>query len=188
MMQESLILETRRAESKVNIGKSKGNEESKAEESSSSSSAGSPPSEKLRSLSASPFIDGVASSDSFARDSHHFFETADLHPAPSTLITDDQGGDYPPATGFGDAKYICLLESSKLWAIAGPIAFNILCNYGVNSLTNIFVGHIGDIELSAVAISLSVIANFSFGFLGVLILHSLNLSLHSLQVLDRNSV
>ncbi|KAJ6390808.1 hypothetical protein OIU77_024926 [Salix suchowensis] len=165
MMQESLILETRRAESKVNIGKSKGNEESKAEESSSSSSAGSPPSEKLRSLSASPFIDGVASSDSFARDSHHFFETADLHPAPSTLITDDQGGDYPPATGFGDAKYICLLESSKLWAIAGPIAFNILCNYGVNSLTNIFVGHIGDIELSAVAISLSVIANFSFGFL-----------------------
>ncbi|KAF3441524.1 hypothetical protein FNV43_RR15438 [Rhamnella rubrinervis] len=46
-----------------------------------------------------------------------------------------------------------------------PIAFNILCNYGINSFTNIFVGHIGDLELSAVAISLSVIANFSFGFL-----------------------
>ncbi|CAI0470299.1 unnamed protein product [Linum tenue] len=57
------------------------------------------------------------------------------------------------------------MESSKLWGIAGPIAFNILCNYGVNSFTNIFVGHIGDVELSAVAISLSVIANFSFGFL-----------------------
>jgi MATE family multidrug resistance protein len=161
----SLILETRKAESIVKIGNTKGNEESKAEESSSSSSAGSPPSEQLRSVSASPFIDGVSRSDSFVRDNHHFLETADLHPAPSTLITNDQGGDYPPAIGFGDAKYICLLESSKLWAIAGPIAFNILCNYGVNSFTNIFVGHIGDIELSAVAISLSVIANFSFGFL-----------------------
>nr|TKS06203.1 hypothetical protein D5086_0000125190 [Populus alba] len=142
-----------------------GGGEDRAEESSSSSSAGSPPSEKLRSLSASPFIDGVSRSDSFVRDNHHFLETADLHPAPSTLITNDQGGDYPPAIGFGDVKYICLLESSKLWAIAGPIAFNIICNYGVNSFTNIFVGHIGDIELSAVAISLSVIANFSFGFL-----------------------
>ncbi|XP_062090365.1 protein DETOXIFICATION 34 [Humulus lupulus] len=60
---------------------------------------------------------------------------------------------------------ICIVESSKLWAIAGPIVFNIWCNYGINSFTNIFVGHLGDVELSAVAISLSVIANFSFGFL-----------------------
>ncbi|XVF33300.1 hypothetical protein REPUB_Repub17cG0156700 [Reevesia pubescens] len=38
-------------------------------------------------------------------------------------------------------------------------------NYGINSFTNIFVGHIGDIELSAVAIASSVVSNFSFGFL-----------------------
>ncbi|OMP00374.1 S-locus glycoprotein [Corchorus olitorius] len=90
-------------------------------------------------------------------------ESAELHPAPSSLIS--EGGDYPPIQCFEDAKNICFIESSKLWAIAAPIAFNIWCNYGINSFTNIFVGHIGDIELSAVAIALSVVANFSFGFL-----------------------
>lgn len=90
-------------------------------------------------------------------------ESAELHSAPSSLITGD--GDYPPPSNFQAAKYIFFVESTKLWIIGGPIAFNILCNYGVNSVTNIFAGHIGDIELSSVAISLSVIANFSFGFL-----------------------
>ncbi|GMH17262.1 hypothetical protein Nepgr_019103 [Nepenthes gracilis] len=93
-------------------------------------------------------------------------ESAELHPAPSlVLVPEDEDGDYPAVRTFDDAKSIFWLESSRLWAIAGPIAFNILCNYGINSFTNIFVGHIGDVELSAVAISLSVIANFSFGFL-----------------------
>lgn len=91
-------------------------------------------------------------------------ETVDLHPAPTTFIGSSDG-DYPAVKSFGDAKTICLEETQKLWVIAGPIAFNILCNYGINSFTNIFVGHIGDLELSAVAISLSVIQNFSFGFL-----------------------
>lgn len=91
-------------------------------------------------------------------------ETADLHHAPTTILGPSEG-DYAPVETFEDAKYVCRVESTKLWVIAGPIAFNILCNYGVNSFTNIFVGHIGNVELSAVAISLSVIANFSFGFL-----------------------
>lgn len=73
--------------------------------------------------------------------------------------------DYAPARGFKEVRTVFWGESLKLWKIAGPIAFNILCNYGVNSFTNIFVGHIGDIELSAVAISLSVIGTFSFGFM-----------------------
>ncbi|CAN8308950.1 unnamed protein product [Cochlearia groenlandica] len=77
----------------------------------------------------------------------------------------DQDTDFAPIQTFQDAKHVCLVESSKLWEIAAPIAFNILCNYGVNSFTSIFVGHIGDLELSAVAISLSVVSNFSFGFL-----------------------
>lgn len=97
-------------------------------------------------------------------------ESTELQYAPTTLVgpTERDGseeGDYPPINNFHDAKSVCFVESSKLWAIAGPIAFNIWCNYGINSFTNIFVGHLGDVELSAVAISLSVIANFSFGFL-----------------------
>lgn len=112
----------------------------------------------------SPSNDGMTYSDSVRTGGISTFETADLHPAPSKLLT-SEGGDYPSPQNFEDVKYICLLESSKIWAIAGPIAFNILCNYGVNSFTNIFVGHIGDVELSAVAIALSVVANFSFGFM-----------------------
>lgn len=91
-------------------------------------------------------------------------ETAELHHAPTTRIEFHEE-DYPPVHNFQDAKYLCFIESNKLWSIAGPIAFNILCNYGINSFTNIFAGHIGDVELSSVAISLSVIANFSFGFM-----------------------
>ncbi|GFY90262.1 MATE efflux family protein [Actinidia rufa] len=89
----------------------------------------------------------------------------ELHHAPSEVLVAGEGGDYPPMHSFGDVKNIFYIETVKLWAIAAPIAFNILCNYGVNSFTNIFVGHIGNVELSAVAISLSVLANFSFGFL-----------------------
>ncbi|KAL5211620.1 hypothetical protein ABZP36_022467 [Zizania latifolia] len=56
-------------------------------------------------------------------------------------------------------------ESRRLWAIGAPIAFNIICLYGTNSATQIFAGHVGNRELSAVAIGLSVVSNFSFGFL-----------------------
>ncbi|KAH6789237.1 MATE efflux family protein [Perilla frutescens var. frutescens] len=88
-----------------------------------------------------------------------------LHDAPSAFLPHGDGGDSPPVETFEDAKALFLVESVKLWSIAAPIAFNILCNYGINSFTSIFVGHIGNLELSGVAISLSVIANLSFGFL-----------------------
>ncbi|KAG8060801.1 hypothetical protein GUJ93_ZPchr0002g25114 [Zizania palustris] len=76
--------------------------------------------------------------------------------------------------GEDDAPVVCSArgawevfteESRRLWAIGAPIAFNIICLYGTNSTTQIFAGHIGNRELSAVAIGLSVVSNFSFGFL-----------------------
>ncbi|KAL5863461.1 hypothetical protein ACOSQ3_000975 [Xanthoceras sorbifolium] len=113
----------------------------------------SPPSRHANKGPSTFLIDGVS-----------VLEIAELHHAPTTLIESNEG-DYPLARNLKDARYIFFVESTKLWAIAGPIAFNILCNYGINSFTNIFAGHIGDIELSATAISLSVVANFSYGFL-----------------------
>ncbi|KAI6696347.1 hypothetical protein NL676_016466 [Syzygium grande] len=74
-------------------------------------------------------------------------------------------GDYAPVSSFREARAVFWIETVRMWKIAAPIAFNILCQYGTNSFTNIFVGHIGDVELSAVAISLSVIGTFSFGFM-----------------------
>ncbi|XP_044494754.1 protein DETOXIFICATION 34-like [Mangifera indica] len=112
----------------------------------------------------SPIMRHVKGSKALAIDGIEILDTADLHHAPSTLLA-PHDADYPPVNNFQDAKYIFFLESNKIWAIAVPIAFNILCNYGINSFTNIFVGHIGDLELSAVSIALSVVSNFSFGFL-----------------------
>ncbi|XP_020112900.1 protein DETOXIFICATION 35-like [Ananas comosus] len=75
------------------------------------------------------------------------------------------GGDAPAVRSAGDACKVFAEESKRLWAIAAPIAFNIICLYGTNSTTQIFVGHLGNLQLSAVAIGLSVVSNFSFGFL-----------------------
>ncbi|EEF49069.1 protein DETOXIFICATION 35 [Ricinus communis] len=82
---------------------------------------------------------------------------------PSLSAGDDE--DYTPVKSFKDIKSVFWTETVKIWKIATPIVFNIMCQYGINSVTNIFVGHIGDFELSAVAISLSVIGTFSFGFM-----------------------
>ena len=74
-------------------------------------------------------------------------------------------GDAPPVRSARAAWAVFAEESRRLWAIGAPIAFNIICLYGTNSTTQIFAGHIGNRELSAVAIGLSAVSNFSFGFL-----------------------
>ncbi|KAK2983552.1 hypothetical protein RJ640_023086 [Escallonia rubra] len=74
-------------------------------------------------------------------------------------------GDYRRLKTFREWRTVFWMETVKLWRIGGPIAFTILCRYGTYSVTNMFVGHIGNIELSAVTIALSVIGTFSFGFM-----------------------
>ncbi|OMO71815.1 Multi antimicrobial extrusion protein [Corchorus olitorius] len=83
--------------------------------------------------------------------------------SPTTLL--DSNGDYAPPRSFRDVKSMFWIETVKTWKIAGPIGFQLICQYGVNSVTNIFVGHIGNVELSAVTIALNVFGTFSFGFL-----------------------
>lgn len=75
--------------------------------------------------------------------------------------------DYLPAgfQTFKDFKTVFWKETVKLWRIAGPIALSLVCQNGTNILTSIFVGHLGNLELSAVSVSLSVIITFCFGFL-----------------------
>ncbi|KAF8779506.1 hypothetical protein HU200_002557 [Digitaria exilis] len=73
--------------------------------------------------------------------------------------------DAPAVRSARGAWLVFAAESRRLWAIGAPIAFNVVCLYGTNSTTQIFAGHVGNRELSAVAIGLSVVSNFSFGFL-----------------------
>ncbi|KAF4356271.1 hypothetical protein F8388_000718 [Cannabis sativa] len=48
--------------------------------------------------------------------------------------------DYLPARGFKELKTVFWLESLKLWRIAGPAVVTIMCQYGTNSATSIFLG------------------------------------------------
>ncbi|XP_045797683.1 protein DETOXIFICATION 34-like [Trifolium pratense] len=91
-------------------------------------------------------------------------DTTELHHAPEGLV-ETNVGDYTKVNNFEDVKHVAIVESIKLWSIASPICFGILCNYAINTFTNIFVGHLGNLELTSVSISLSVISNFSFGFM-----------------------
>lgn len=76
-----------------------------------------------------------------------------------------EDGDYAPVKTFRELKDMVWSETVKTWAISGPVIFQIVCQYGTNSVTNIFVGQLGEIELSGVSIAISVIATFAFGFM-----------------------
>ncbi|GLJ41650.1 hypothetical protein SUGI_0862010 [Cryptomeria japonica] len=56
-------------------------------------------------------------------------------------------------------------ESKTLWRIAGPAIFIKLCSYSMLLITAICAGHLGVVELAAVAIQGSVIGGLAFGFL-----------------------
>ena len=79
------------------------------------------------------------------------------------LVADN--GDYLPAKGFRQWMSVFWLETLNLWMIGFPITVTMICQFGISSVTDIFVGHLGVIELSAVTIATSVIGNFSFSFL-----------------------
>ncbi|KAL7107080.1 hypothetical protein ACP275_06G031700 [Erythranthe tilingii] len=76
-----------------------------------------------------------------------------------------ENGDYLPVKGLNAWWRVLCVESGKLWRIGGPIAFQIVCQYSTASVTTVFVGHLGDIELAAFSIALSVVCTFSFGFM-----------------------
>ncbi|KAL6533211.1 hypothetical protein OROMI_027323 [Orobanche minor] len=76
-----------------------------------------------------------------------------------------ENGDYVAVKGLKAWWRVFCIESDRLWRIGGPIAFQILCQDGITSVSTIFVGHLGDVELSAFSIALSVVYTFSFGFM-----------------------
>ncbi|XP_017416934.1 protein DETOXIFICATION 30 isoform X2 [Vigna angularis] len=73
--------------------------------------------------------------------------------------------DMSPITGPGDFYREFVLESKKLWFLAGPGIFSFVSKYSLGAFTQIFAGHIGTIELTAVSVENSLIAGFSYGIL-----------------------
>jgi MATE family multidrug resistance protein len=57
------------------------------------------------------------------------------------------------------------VESKLLWRVVGPAIFQRVALYGINVVSQAFIGHIGDLELAAFSIASTVVAGFNFGFL-----------------------
>lgn len=102
-----------------------------------------------------------------------------IEASPGELQLTGDHGDYLPVKGLKARWRVFCIESAKLWRIGGPIAFQILCQYSTTSVTTVFVGHLGDIELAAFSIALSVVCTFAFGFMVSLltIVYFINFSL-----------
>ncbi|KAL8141866.1 hypothetical protein V2J09_014898 [Rumex salicifolius] len=79
--------------------------------------------------------------------------------------TGSGGGDHQSAKNMREAVDLFRQEIVKHWKLAAPIALTVLCNFMVYSITYIFVGHLGEVQLSAVAVSFTVIGTFTFGIL-----------------------
>ncbi|KAK6794514.1 hypothetical protein RDI58_007967 [Solanum bulbocastanum] len=81
------------------------------------------------------------------------------------LIASD--GDYRPISdmNLNELWAVFWIETVKLWEIGGPIALNIMCQYGFYAITVVFCGHLGPTQLAAVTLALTVISTFAFGFM-----------------------
>ncbi|WVZ11143.1 hypothetical protein V8G54_015673 [Vigna mungo] len=83
----------------------------------------------------------------------------------TTAVFTAGSDDMAPITGPGDFYREFVLESKKLWFLAGPGIFSFVSKYSLGAFTQIFAGHIGTIQLTAVSVENSLIAGFSYGIL-----------------------
>lgn len=80
-----------------------------------------------------------------------------------TYTSDDLSPEIPSLCNPHELAKESWVESKKLWYIAGPAIFTAICQYSLGAITQTFTGHLGTIELAAVAIENSVIAGLAFG-------------------------
>ncbi|KAK7270469.1 hypothetical protein RIF29_23637 [Crotalaria pallida] len=73
--------------------------------------------------------------------------------------------DYRRVKSFNEAKLVVWTETVKLWEIAVPVALTSLFQFLGGSFTVIFVGHLGDLELSSISLYASVISIISMSLL-----------------------
>ncbi|XP_039062048.1 protein DETOXIFICATION 29-like isoform X1 [Hibiscus syriacus] len=73
--------------------------------------------------------------------------------------------DIPPINGVRDFFREYLIESKKLWFLAGPAIFTSVCRYSLGAITQVFSGQVSTLALAAVSVENSVVAGFSFGIM-----------------------
>ncbi|KAG8383230.1 hypothetical protein BUALT_Bualt05G0162800 [Buddleja alternifolia] len=84
---------------------------------------------------------------------------------PKLEISSDEDDDIQPINGVTNiAREVCI-ELKKLLYLAGPAIFTSFCQYGLITITQIFAGHLGTIQLAAVSVENSIISGFPFGMM-----------------------
>lgn len=73
--------------------------------------------------------------------------------------------DIRPINGVMDFAREFFSESKTLWYIAFPAIFTSYCQYGLITITQIFSGHLGTIQLAAVSVENSIISGFPYGLM-----------------------
>lgn len=58
-----------------------------------------------------------------------------------------------------------LVENKKMWVVAGPAIFTRFSTFGINVISQAFVGHIGSTQLAAYALVLTLLTRFANGLL-----------------------
>lgn len=56
-------------------------------------------------------------------------------------------------------------EIKKMWIVAGPAIFTRFSTFGINVVSQAFIGHIGSTELAAYSLVFTVLLRFSNGIL-----------------------
>ncbi|XP_062191517.1 protein DETOXIFICATION 35-like [Phragmites australis] len=92
-------------------------------------------------------------------------EVHDTEAATPLLPAAHHDDDEPAVRTARDAARMLWEESKRLWGIGTPIAVGTLSMYAVSSITQMFIGHLGNLPLAAASIGLSVFATFALGFL-----------------------
>lgn len=64
-----------------------------------------------------------------------------------------------------DLKTKLWIENKKMWVVAGPAIFTRFSTFGINVITQAFVGHIGATELAAYALVFTLLTRFANGLL-----------------------
>ncbi|XP_057785849.1 protein DETOXIFICATION 21-like [Salvia miltiorrhiza] len=73
-----------------------------------------------------------------------------------------------PETNGSDEESLkrkILVENKKMWVVAGPAIFTRFSTFGINVISQAFVGHIGSTELAAYALVLTLLTRFANGLL-----------------------
>lgn len=56
-------------------------------------------------------------------------------------------------------------ENKKMWAVAGPAIFTRFSTFGIGLISQVFIGHIGAVDLAAYSLVSTVLLRFANGVL-----------------------